>query len=292
MNRRERILALAALALAVLAALRLLQVRWYAIRDQQSLELAAILQQSEELQDELTRAEATRRLLEEWRNRSLPSDPDMALGLYKQWLQQQLAECRIEDVNLASRASQARDGQYHVLSMRISGKGSSEQVVRFLHRFYETDLLHKIRTLSLRSTGADADKLDMQLEVEALSLPDAMAKDALPTTMTQRLAGDSVEAYVESIATRRPFAPHSAKPSAPPGRDVFISGFLDDGEGPQVWLQLRNSGQTLRLTEGDPFTAEGLSGTVRSIDPQGRTVEIETDKGSRQLNLGQELAER
>ncbi|HVW36439.1 MAG TPA: hypothetical protein VHB99_04010, partial [Pirellulales bacterium] len=91
------------------------------------------------------------------------------------------------------------------------------------------------------------------------------------------------------IAARNLFAPYAARRNTDESQDAYVSAVLTKDGQPQVWLNLRSSGRTLKLSEGDKLDVGSLHGTVTRIQEQA--IEIETEGKRRRVSLGKSLAE-
>jgi len=92
-----------------------------------------------------------------WEVQSLPANTDTASKDYKNWLLIMVKRSGLENVNVeASRSITKKKGVYDALSFSLRGKGTLEQLTAFLYEFYQTNMAHRIESLSLtpmRSTG-------------------------------------------------------------------------------------------------------------------------------------------
>ena len=80
-----------------------------------------------------------------YEHRSLPSDTQAAGTSYQTWLLQSVTEVDLDDANVNATGSHGKEGVYHQLGFTISGRGDLRQLIRFLHKFYSVDYLHRIR---------------------------------------------------------------------------------------------------------------------------------------------------
>ena len=234
------------------------------------------------------RAEARRA---EYRRRSLPANRELAMFQYRSWLRQLIDSAGWSDVDLRPQQVPARRGVYERLAFSISGRGSLSSLVKFLHAFYQTDHLHQVRRLDLQPAAAGGGKLDIVLLVEALSLPDAVQKDSLKPVEKPARPLAPLASYETSIVGRNLFAPYvpppppkppvkvevvKETPKPPPPKPTFdeakfayLTAIVQNVSGElQAWVQVRTTGETLRLQVGDPIRLGSLSGKVVRIDAQ------------------------
>lgn len=299
MNKREAWLALAAGLLVLLVVGRAGVNRIGALKQERLQRLHAIQSEIRDRQFEVARGEQAATRLARWRQKSLPADRQVAMGLYKEWLHNKLSECQLAEVNVTSHASAAPPDLQQQLTLTVDGRGTLAEFSKFLYGFYRADHLHKIRSLRLAPVK-DSDQLEIHLVIEALVLPGADGRDALASTVSNRLKMAKMEDYTRTIVGRNLFAAYDAARaksdvSAPNqeevARQIYVTGFFDNGHQSQVWLNVRTTGRTLKLLEGDSFQVDRLRGTIASIDVGPREVVILTDGKRLRVGLGENLAE-
>ncbi|MEM6798174.1 MAG: hypothetical protein AAF589_01545 [Planctomycetota bacterium] len=244
--------------------------------------------------------------LGEYRERSLPSDPQAAQLEYRAWLFDQLEEAGLafDDVTLIDR----RPGgdAYTDLVYSATAEGDLGAVTRFLHAFYQAPMMHKLTTLKL--TPGERGRLQVNLGVRALAVAGAEREDGLPAGESGRLLLADADAYVASIVQRDVFReyvpprppppPRKPRPvvkrDPPPPRPKFddaahayLTGIVQSGDRLQAWINVRTLGETLRVFEGDPLSVGLLKGTVESIS--ARRIVVVTPAGRFATSLGSNL---
>jgi len=239
--------------------------------------------------------------LADWRRRSLPSDPQIAKELYQNWLLE-----LVEDVvGLQAAKVMAGEGRplvgvYHRLPFTVSGRGNLGQLTELLYEFYSAGHLHLIRGMSIKPMRGSRD-LELSITVEALSLTDADRQDELADVPSSRLAGAEL-AYYESIGNRNLFAPYEPprlepvireEPQGPPppqfdpSKYAFVTGIVEVGGRPRIFLKARTTGEMFSLEEGDQFELGPVRGTVLQINH--RDAEIDINGQRRVVALGESL---
>jgi len=283
MNKREKILAGFVLALVVLFAGNYLYGSY--TRSMHSGDI--------ELQNARTKlAAATKRLkdgqraalqLQEWQERSLPSDYEKSLSLYKAWL---LAKAKdaglaVNDIKLTPTASNST--AYKAFGYQLVANSSLSSLVTMLYEFYRSPQLHQITRLQV-SRPPGSTQLQVTLDVEALCLKGAVAKDKLPEGDSKRLKLASADAYKKSMAERDIVTVYSPpRPPAPPRVDrkdttpappkfddadlAFFTGTVTGSKGLQAWINVRTTGEMLHLEAGDPVKVGALKGEIVSVEP-------------------------
>ena len=236
--------------------------------------------------------------LAEWEAKSLPSNLDEARTIYRHWLAEMAEQVGLERANVEAGRPTTLTA-YSKLPFTVRGQGTLDQVVGFLYDFHLKEQLHQIRSVSLtpitndRSNGPRG-RMEIVISIEALALPGAEPSKSLAGESPTALAGREIDEYRRPILNRDFFAayvppPPPQAPRAPPpapapfdaARFAMFSGFTEVNDRPQVWLNMRTTGQVLRLSEGDEFTIGDLRIKVVRIDD--REVEIETADGAKSL---------
>ncbi|HWB10502.1 MAG TPA: hypothetical protein VG826_14835 [Pirellulales bacterium] len=136
----------------------------------------------------------------------------------------------------------------------------------------------------------DGPKYELVLAIEALSLPGGDRRDQLSDAKSDRLAYTDAEAYRKTIAERNFFSPYQAPIESDPAADTYITAVVKKAGKYQVWINLRSSGKTLKLSEGESFDLGKDKATVSKID--SHKVEIEAAGRRREIALGSNLSEQ
>jgi hypothetical protein len=240
----------------------------------------------------IVRGKRAQKRLKELEHRSLPADLDQARSLYQNWLANSVEKIRLGKAEVTSGPAMPRLGFYNRLPFTVRGTGSLNQVTALLYEFYKADHLHQILRVQLTpvSSGFDSRgplQFDLTLSIEALVLPGADRRDKLNDAVSDRLAWKELEDYRKPIAARNLFAPYAR--SVDESQEAYFTAVLKVDGRLQAWLNLRSSGRTLKVSEGDKLDVGSLHGTVARI--QDQALEIETDGKRRRISLGKSLAE-
>lgn len=254
---------------------------------------------------EVVLATRAKKNLEAWREQSLPVNIEVAQTEYRAWLMDCLNEAGLEFNQVRRTAVKPYGDAYTAIAFAAHAEGDLEKVTRFLYRFYKLPQLHKLTQLSLRP--AEGDGIGMDIMVEALVVDGTERSSGMAEGESDRLALEDVDAYLESIKGRNLFKRYTPPP--PPRRDpppvvkrdpppkpqfdhakhAYVSAALGDGQGKQVWINVRTTGKTFYLSEGDPIEVGDYKGTVKSIGV--RTVVVEVDGKLVQYEIGDQLRE-
>jgi hypothetical protein len=135
----------------------------------------------------------------------------------------------------------------------------------------------------------DGQKYELVLAIEALVLPGADRSDQLNDAKADRLAFNDADSYRKAITDRNFFAPYTPPSESDPAADTFVTAVVKKQGKYQVWINIRISGKTFKLNEGETFELGTETATVSRIEPQA--VEIETGGRQRRVSLGKSFAE-
>jgi len=301
MNKREKILAAAVVTLGAGWA-----GNWLLTDYQDALiaRRAAVQEAGQRLNDanlELIKGRRALGKMETWQDRSLPNNRERALSLYKAWLLAKASEAGLTVEDIAPLPRVTTSPTFSAVGYQIEASGSLSAVTAMLYEFYRSPLLHQVTRLNLnRPPGAS--QLDVTLDVEALSVPRAVATDSLPEGDSKRLKLASLEAYQKSLSERdlatvysppRPPRPPGevTRPTTPPKFDdsehAYFSGAVGSGENLQAWINVRTTGETLHLAAGDSLNVGTLEGQIVSVEP--RSLVLQAGEKKYRVALGQTL---
>ena len=121
-----------------------------------------------------------------WEKQSLPTNPQVARSLYRAWLLQLVGKVGLANRNVEAGEPVSRRGLYESITFTVQGRGTLEQLTRFLYAFYSAGYLHQVHSLAITPL-ASAGQLDLSLVIEALVLPLKEEKDQLSPTPSDRL---------------------------------------------------------------------------------------------------------
>ena len=306
MQPRERMLAIVVGFLAVAFAMRYGYAQWNDLYDQRDQKLRAIEKVIADKEMKIARGALARKQIAEWERRSLPPNRELARSLYQRWLLSMVEQEKLAEADVTSQIAPSRKGAYDKLAFTINARGTLDQVVRLLYRFYQADHLHQVRRLSLKSADKPG-QLSIAMAVEALSLPGAERGEGLSEEISNRLRHGAPADYAASITKRNLFAeyqppvpvkpvvvatkPKVEAPPKPPAFDAakyaIITAILEVNNRRQMWLSVQTTGKTFKLFEGDAFEVGAMRGTIGRIG--SREVELNVDGKRRLVALGESL---
>jgi hypothetical protein len=203
MQKREKILA------AVVAGMILLFIGQWIVRgiygafQEQAKRHITLAKQLKDKENMRRRGLEAQVQLEEWQERSLPSDLSAARSIYQNWLVSLVdrPDVKFEGAQFDSVRPISRKGIYHKLPFTVRGRGTLDQLTAFLFHFYRAGHLHKITRLTATPIEGTR-QLDLLIAVEALSLPDAKHTDKLADVPSDRLKLKDLAEYRKAIVER------------------------------------------------------------------------------------------
>lgn len=229
--------------------------------------------------------------LDQWNQKSLPSDVELARSLYQQWLLELVEQVGFEQPNVDSGEVTARRGSgkdvvFRRLGTTIRGRGTLAQLTDFMYDFYRANHLHQVQRLAITPVP-NTGKLDLSLSIEALVLPQADRQDRLSDQESNRLAFADRDAYV-SIVQRNVFGEGGAM-SFDPADFTVLTAILENDGVPEAWLRVQTTGETLKLTTGAQFEVGQFRGSIAEIEE--RDIVIQSDEERWLLTLGENLTQ-
>ena len=220
--------------------------------------------------------------LEDLRQRSLPSDLELAVSCYRSWLLEIIEQVGLQRTSVDSSPPQRQGNLYSRIDFTVRTNGSLQQVSDFLIAFYRSGYLHKIRSMSLNPTASGA--VDTTLVVETLVLPNATHEDRLASLEPADTPVVSPEDY-RIIPRRNLFAGGD-----PVSSNLVLTAITFNAQGqPQAWFSNRSQNQTHILATDQVLSLQGIELRIKQIDAQQVTVDL--DGQSSVLSIGESLAE-
>lgn len=136
----------------------------------------------------------------------------------------------------------------------------------------------------------EGQRFELVLAVEALALPNGDRRDQLSDAKADRLAFKEFDDYRKTITERNFFSPYQPPAvESDPAADTFITAVVKDEGKLQVWVNVRSTGKTLKVHEGETFDLGKEKATVTHINTH--SVEIDVAGRQRTITLGKSLAE-
>jgi hypothetical protein len=298
MQKREKILAAVAGGLVLAVGGNYVYGKLQDAYSQRTGQIESLSSRLQDKEFEIAKGLRARKQLNAWTKTSLPANSQLAATLYQNYLVGLLDEIGLDQVDVAANRPVSRGGVYQLLAFNIRAQGSLPQVTDFLYRFYQAGHLHQIASLSAKPI--ENSKLDINIKIEALSLTKADQQDELSETPSDRLVWTELEDYQQAIGRRNLFA-HYTPPPPPPretprppppppfnaAKFAVVSAIIEIDERPQVWVNVRTSGEMLKRHEGEDLEVGLFKGKITRID--GQSVEIESGGERKVVALGESL---
>jgi hypothetical protein len=223
--------------------------------------------------------------LDELERMSLPYDPELARARYQDWLlglvqSVQLTGTSVDagkptPVSVKDRDTRKPKEIFLRYTFSLRGRGTLQQVSRFLHHFYQAGHLHKIGSMTMNPiTGGRM--IDFSASIEALGLTRCERKEELSGESVQRLASSDFSDY-QSISRRNLFARHGDDTLS----EIVLSAITIASDGTaQAWFavgdgetQVLKRGETLEIPAHMIEVIDIVAGQVL-LDVNGRVVTL------------------
>ncbi|MCA9262260.1 MAG: hypothetical protein KDA60_00365 [Planctomycetales bacterium] len=225
--------------------------------------------------------------LEQFQQRSLPRDLELARSEYQKWLVQlvesaQLSQARVDSTAPVTRRVKGRV-LYHALSFSIRGQAEMTQVTKVLFDFYATGHLHKIRTLSLTPVG-NSERLDVAITIEAVTLPGTDRVGELSAVVNEDRVKLQLSDY-QQLVRRDLFS----RGGGLPGKHWFLTAVTTDAQGVrEAWLLDQQRGHTEELQAGDRLPLGPTTAELTRVNSD--SIRFRMDGTEWELSIGASLA--
>ncbi len=208
MTNREKILAAAVAAIVLLWGGGRMWTRYNASIAERRTQLLAAEERLGQARLALAQGQAAIGQIDDWKERSLPTDREAAQSLYRVWLETQFkaAGLTVEEFQPAQRLTPAAG--YTAIGYTINAHGPLKSLTNFMHAYYRSPLLQQITRLQLRP-DTNPQQLKISLQTEALILAGA-ANETIPEGVAERSAKAKASDYAESIGGRNVFTVYRA----------------------------------------------------------------------------------
>lgn len=297
LKKRERILVWVTGGLAVLLLGQLLLSGGGTPRRVLRAQRDKLAEETATMKRQIERGNEAEKQLGEWGRRALPSNLEAARSSYQNWLLAVSSQSGWSDTKVEASPGRQRGTAFRALRFTVQSQANLSALTRFLERFYATGYLHQILNVNVVPIEG-GDRLDLQVTIEALSLPGADRVDRLPEPLNTPAEADTLKRYARAVADRNVFAFY--RPPAPPlpprvepkfdaAKFVYLTAIVAVGDQHEVWIVNRTTGEQLKLREGDSFSVGEIRGTVRRIGQ--REAEVEIDGRRWRFPIGDNLRE-
>lgn len=158
----------------------------------------------ETAQDKDWQVDLAQQSIENGRNISLPPKASDAQRLYQSWITNLAEQSKFAQLNVTPGKTETRKGKYVSVTVAVEAETSMEGLSRFLYMFEQANLLHRISSLEIKSTGSQGSpRMEVNLSAEGLSIAgspskgDVFARTYLPESLdadtTELVVGESAD---------------------------------------------------------------------------------------------------
>ena len=305
MNKREKILAI--LVCATVGSLvgdrAVKRYVWAPLRDKEA-QLSSASQRLEQARAKSNDALRARVEFEDWRRRALPPNVGLAQTRYQEFLRGLLSDAKIDRPLVTPRQPSRRRSNFVRLAFQVELRCKLDQLERFLADFFQSDLLHQIRTVSVTPVieKSKITTFNVSMKIEAVSLRDAVATDDLPIASGSDTDADTrppslfvarnlfqpTKFVPPEVAAAANATPAKKKVEIPDGRkDIFATGVVIDGDA-RIWMTNRKTNTKTVLGEGDELRIGDQTATILRINASNVVLRWGDKVGS--VRLGESLA--
>lgn len=283
-TRRKVLIALFAIAVGGYFANDLAERFYFRPLAQEERQAPVLEKRLREAKLQLQKLENKLSLREQFEQRSLPPNPEIASSIYQAWLLNTVAQIGIANP-LVDSTSPVDEGDATRLSFNLKGKANLRQLAQFLFEFYRAGHLQRINQITLTPT-ASGERLEVQIGIEALSLKRSKNENQLPQLTSERLVHDALDPYLV-ISQRNLFSEGSAPQIL---KTTRLTAITQDRFGKnEAWFYVEKLRKTHILAVGDVLDLDMVSIKLLAIDTDFVTLELDGQKG--RLDLGKTLSE-
>ncbi|NUQ66571.1 MAG: hypothetical protein HUU20_29260 [Pirellulales bacterium] len=238
----------------------------------------------EKREGQLLQAREIRKQLDALAARSLPANVEVARSLYQGWLLELVNYVELAGPNVDSGEPVGRRGMFQVISFSVRGRGTLEQLTRFLYVFYNAGHLHQIRSLAITPLK-ESDQLDLAVSIEALVLPGADRTARLTGLRSDRLAYRDLKDY-DVIVRRNLFGAGGASDATD---YTYLTAVNYVNGKPEAWFDVRTETKLLKLREGQTLEIGPFQGRIAEIADTDVILECGDERWL--LTIGENLAQ-
>lgn len=296
MNRRTIVLASAAAVIGVFYFLDAGYRSWIEEPTERLENQQTALQ--EELADLQTEQVAGRRLanrLDDYADRALPYDPNLARSEYREWLLQLVERHQMQSASVNADAPQPvevrgrvdrrnRRRIGHTIRFTLRTRTSLPRFVDFLYEFHQSAQLHKVQSFSLNPVG-NGSELDLTLVIETLCLEATERADTL-SDLVRRDEPEPDRSEYELLVQRNVFARGFSESLS----EIRLGAITQSRDGTlQAWFAVGSPAKTQIVGAGEALDLPLHSVEVQQIESD--RVQVAINELSSWLKLGQTLGD-
>ncbi len=262
-------------------------------RDRQIVELKESINDKQLRQ---RRIENLNQQLEEWKLQSLPRDPMVSSAVYQMWIIDLAAKTQLTDVvvnPVVALNPRPVAETYIPVVLRMTAKGTFDQLTEFVDRIRNTKLMQRIVNLSFgEPTKENPPKLAFSLQLEGLAfLGTEERKTLFAEPVPPDVSPRSADFETQLAALKKQLILGEPAPVVidDPAQHMVLSATFPAAAKPAAWFLEKRQNQKQVILKGNDFQLAGVSGKVIEIGNDFVELEI-GDKKSR-LRIGKPLKE-
>lgn len=251
-----------------------------------------------EANDLIAQKLSVQKQLDAYEKMSLPLDTEVTRTKYQGWLLGLVKSLELSGTTIDAgnpvpvtiqrqrpkRNQSKRKTVMYRYSYSLRCRGSLQQLVTFLYRFYQSGQLHKIRSLSLNPSSGGS-KIDANISIEALALVRTERETELSAVFVSRMKIDDEKHYL-AIARRNIFSRTGSNVL----NRIRITGITFGKSGkPQVWIKPDPDKPSLVFHNDEKVSIE--SHQIEVLDIQTSSVLLLVDGLPTQVELGKTIVE-
>ena len=157
---------------------------------------------------------SARKRINEGKLASLPPKLSDAQRLYQSWITNLAEQCKFAQLKVTPGRTENRPGQYITVNVDLEAETDLEGLSRFLFLFEKADLMHRVSSLDIESTGSqDNPRMEITLTAEGMSVAGSSSKGDVfaRTQLAEPLSESSTEVTVAESADFPQAAPFLAQ---------------------------------------------------------------------------------
>ncbi|MDA7541358.1 hypothetical protein N8639_00805 [bacterium] len=262
-------------------------------------QLAKINSSIEKANDLIAQKLFVQKQLDAYEKMSLPFDTEVTRTQYQGWLLSLVKSVGLTgitvdasqptSVSIERQKPKQSQSKRKVVIYRygysLRSRGSLQQLVTFLFRFYRSGQLHKIKSISLNPSGGGT-MIDASFVIEALALVRTERETELSTVQVNRLKKEDELHYV-SIARRNIFS----RTGNSILNHVKVTGITFGKSGkPQVWIKTDPTKPSMVFLNDDIVKIK--SHQIEILDIQSNLVLLLVDGQPTKVPIGKAIFEK
>lgn len=296
MTQRERILASLVGAMLLVMFLIYLVNRLQGQFERRNDQVQQMEQDVARQQRILQQGSRAAKQLEEYAERSLPSDRALARSLYQEWLLERAVKSGFSGVNVSPVPGRPHGDVFYQHAFLVNGQGDLRELTQFLYQLQSVGFLHRVSRLTAKPVVKSKD-LDLSITIDALSLNSAPADKKLDRPPSRTMTHGDMAHYVDTIVARNFFGPANKPPrfsslntqTGHPGQPVRVGLRASDPDGDRLTYEFASQplpGAKLDKSSGQfEWTPEKLGEYEVAVRVTDNGLPPKSDKATFKINV-------